>query len=104
MDENGNLLADPQKILNRWKNIFNRVLNVHRVHSIRQKDIQRAEPLVPEPSIFEVEIATGKLRCYKSPGTDQIPAEFIKSGCEMLYFEIHKIICSIWNKEEIPQH
>jgi hypothetical protein len=25
-DENGNLLADPQTVLNRWKNFFNQVL------------------------------------------------------------------------------
>jgi hypothetical protein len=36
-----------------------------------------AEPLVPEPSSFEVEIGTEKLKRYKSPGTDQIPAEII---------------------------
>jgi hypothetical protein len=46
-DENGNLLADPQNILNRWKHFFNQVLNVHGVHNVRQKDIQTAEPLVP---------------------------------------------------------
>jgi hypothetical protein len=27
-DENSNLLADPQNVLNRWKNFFNQVLNV----------------------------------------------------------------------------
>jgi hypothetical protein len=31
-DENGNLLADPQNVLNRWKNFLNQVLNVHGVH------------------------------------------------------------------------
>jgi hypothetical protein len=31
-DENGNLLADPQSALNKWKNFFNQVLNVHGVH------------------------------------------------------------------------
>jgi hypothetical protein len=56
------------------------VLNVHRVHNVRQKDIQMAEPLVPEPSLVEVEIATGKLKSYKSPSTDQILAEMIKEG------------------------
>jgi hypothetical protein len=59
------------------------VLNIHGVHNVRQKDIHTAQPLVPEPSLVEVEIATGKLS-YKSPGTDQIPAELIKAGIETL--------------------
>jgi hypothetical protein len=33
-DENGNLLADPQSVLNRWKIFFNQVLNVHGVHDL----------------------------------------------------------------------
>jgi hypothetical protein len=31
-------------------------------------DINPAEPLVPEPSLVEAEIAIGKLKHYKSPG------------------------------------
>jgi hypothetical protein len=73
------------------------------VHNVRQMDIHTAEPLVPEPSLVEVEIAIGKLRSYKSPGSDNIPAELIKAGDETLCSEIHKIICSTWNKEELPQ-
>jgi hypothetical protein len=62
-----------------------------------------AEPLVPEPSLAEVEIAIGKLKSYKSPGTDQIPSKLIKAGGETLYSEIQRLICPIWNKEELPQ-
>jgi hypothetical protein len=51
------------------------VLNVHGVHDVGQLDIHTAEPLVPESSFVEVEIAIGKLKQYKSPGTDQILAE-----------------------------
>jgi hypothetical protein len=50
-----------------------------------------------------VEIAIRELKSYKSPSTDNIPAEFIKAGGEILYPEIHRLICSIWNKEEFPQ-
>jgi hypothetical protein len=102
-DVNGNLIADPQSVLNRWKNFFNQALNVHGFHNVRQMDIHTAEPLVPEPSLVEVEIAIRKLKSYKSPGTDQIPAELIKAGSEILCSEIHKLICPIWNKEELPQ-
>jgi hypothetical protein len=78
------------------------VLNVHRVHDVRQMDIHTAEPLVPEPSLVEVEISIGKLKNYKFPGTDQIPS-MIKAGGETLYSEIHRLICHIWKKEELPQ-
>jgi hypothetical protein len=66
-------------------------------------DIHTAEPLLPKPSPIEVEIAIGKLKSYKFPGTDQIPAELIKAGGETLCSEIHRLIWSVWNKEEFPQ-
>jgi hypothetical protein len=78
------------------------VLNVHGVHDIGQMAIHKAEPLVPKPSLVEVEIAIGKLKTYKSPGTDQIPAELIKAGSETCS-ATHKVIPSIWNKEELPR-
>jgi hypothetical protein len=73
------------------------VSNVDGVHDVRQMAIHTAEPLVSEPSLVEVEIAIGKLKHYKFPGTDQIPAELIKVKGEILCSEIHKLICSIWN-------
>jgi hypothetical protein len=45
---------------------------------IRQTETQTAGPFVPEPSVSEVEVAIGKLKMYKSPGADQIPAELIQ--------------------------
>jgi hypothetical protein len=66
-------------------------------------DINTAEPLVPEPGLVKVEIAIGKLKSRKSLDTDQILAKLIKAGAEMLCSEINELICSIWNKEELPQ-
>ena len=77
-------------------------LNVHEVNDTRQAEIHTVEPLVPEPSVFEVELAIEKLKNYKSPGTDQIPAEFIKAGGRTICGEIHKLNIYIWNKEESP--
>jgi hypothetical protein len=101
-DERGHLLADPHKILNRLKNYFCQLLNVHRAGGVRQTEMHTAEPFVPEPSATEVEVAIGKLKRYKSPGVDQIPGELIQAGGETLRSEIHKLIKLIWNKEELP--
>jgi hypothetical protein len=60
------------------------------------------EPLVPEPSAFEVEIYIGKVKSHKSSGIDQIPAEFVKVEGRTIRSEIHKRINSIWNKQELP--
>jgi hypothetical protein len=83
-DENGDLLADSHNILNRWKNYFSQLLNLHRVSDVRQIEIHTAEPLVADPRHFEAEISIATLKGYKSPGNDQIPAELIQAGGEIL--------------------
>ena len=72
-------------------------------NDVRQTEIHTAEPLVPEPSAFEVEMAIEKLKSYKSPGIDQIPAELIQAGGRKICSEIHKLNNYIWNKEELPE-
>ena len=78
-------------------------MKVHGVSDINHKVIHTAEQLVPEPSAFEFELAIEKLKSHKSPGIDQIPAELIKEGGRIIRHEIHKLIISIWNKEELPE-
>ena len=58
---------------------------------------------MPKPNALEDELAIEKLRSHKSPGIDQIPEEFIKAGSRTICYEIHKLIISIWNKEELPE-
>jgi len=58
---------------------------------------------VPVPTTSEFEIAIEKLKRHKSPGTDQIPEEFIKAGCRIIKSEIHNLINSIQNEEELPE-
>ena len=83
--------------------LFPQILNVHGVNDVRQTEIHTAEPLVPGPSASDVELAIKKLKSHKSPGVDQIPAELIKAGGRTFLCEIHKLIISIWNKEELPE-
>jgi hypothetical protein len=47
-----------------------------------------------------------KVEKYKSPGSDEIPAELIQARGETLWSEIHNLvnsfINSIWNKKNLP--
>jgi len=102
-DEKGELVADPHSIMARWRNYFFQLLNVHEDNDVRQAEIHTVEPLMPEPSAFEVQLAIAKLKNHKSPGIDQIPAELIKASGRTTCRAIHKLIISIWNKEELPE-
>jgi len=103
-DERGDLVTDSHSILARWRNHFCQLLNVHGENAVRQTEIHMAEPLVPELSVFEVELAIEELKNHKLPGIDQIPVEFIKVGGRTIHYEIHKLITSIWKKEELPEN
>jgi hypothetical protein len=43
-----------------------------------------AEPLVPGPSCLEVKISIAKFKKYELPSSDQIPAQLIQAGGEIL--------------------
>jgi hypothetical protein len=51
---------------------------------------------------LEVEIAIEKVKRYRSTGTDEILAEVIQAGGNILRSDIHKLSNSVWNKEELP--
>jgi hypothetical protein len=74
---------------------------LHGVTDVRHTEIHTAEPLVPEPSAFEVYLAIEKLKSNQSPGNDQIPAELIKAGGRTICNKVHKLIIYVWNKEGI---
>jgi hypothetical protein len=80
-DEKGDLVTEPHSIL-LGKGNFSQLLNVQGVNDVGQTAIRTAEPLVSEPSAFEVGLTIEKLKRHKSPGIDQIPAELIKGGVE----------------------
>jgi hypothetical protein len=48
-------------------------------------------------------MAIEKMKSYESSGIDKILVELIQAGGNTLCSEIHRLINSIWNKEELPQ-
>jgi hypothetical protein len=75
----------------------------HSVNDVRQTEIHTTEPLIPERSSAECETAIETVKRNESPDTDQIPAKLIQARGNTICSEIHKLINSIWDKEELPE-
>jgi hypothetical protein len=85
-------------ILAKWKINSSQLLYARGLNDVTPTEIHTAEPLVPEPSAFEVEMAIKKLKGPKSTAIDQISAELIKAGCRTIRSEIHKLVNSVLEK------
>jgi hypothetical protein len=94
-DEKGDLITDSHSIFKKWRTYLSQLLNVHGVNYVRQTEIHKAEPLVPECSASEVEMVIENLKRRKSLDIDQSPAELIKAGGRTIRSDIHKLINSI---------
>jgi hypothetical protein len=57
-----------------------------------------------DSSSFEAEIAIVKFKKCKFLGSDEIPAEIIQAGGKILLSAIHKLMNSIYSKEELTDH
>jgi hypothetical protein len=66
-------------------------------------EILTTEPLVCDPSPFDVENASSELKRYKLLGSDQILVELIRARCGTLHSEIPELINSDWSNEDLLQ-
>ena len=84
------MFSGSYSILARWGNYvyFSQLLNARGVSEVIQTEEHAIEPVVPEPSAFEFELAIANLKSHKSQGIDQIPAEFIKEGGRSICYAI----------------
>jgi hypothetical protein len=56
------LVTNSHIISDKCGNHFSQQLKVHEVNNVRQTEIHRAEPIVPEPSACEFDMAIEKLK------------------------------------------
>ena len=107
LSADGNTLyTDKEKILKRWAEHFNNVLN--RPSSINEAAIARLLQDAPNMSVLntvkgdEVLKATKKLLNGKTPGVDGIPGEVFKKGGPKLITKLTEIF-NMLHQECIPQ-
>ena len=103
----GTLLTGKSEIQVRLKEQYSAILNTknpsnfncfHDVHSC-----DTIHSLSEPPTLQEVTKATNNLKHIKSPGPDGIPTELLKYGGLALNTELHTLMKSVWDSEEVPQ-
>ncbi len=101
------LLTEKEKILDRWAEHFNNVLN--RPSTINEEAISKLpqvevdSSLSVPPTVEETEEAINLLSNGKAPGPDAIPAEVYKAGGRVLVEKLTELFQSMWNQEALPQ-
>ena len=101
------LITDKAKILERWSEHFEAVLN--RPSTINDEAINRLDlveinhAMGHPPEEQEVEKAILQLASGKAPGTDDIPAEIYKAGGPIIIKKVTKLLCLFWKRRLIPQ-
>ena len=101
------LLTDRDKILERWAEHFDTVLN--RPSAINADAIARLPQVKTNASLddliteLEVRKAIGALSTGKAPGSDAIPAEIYKTGGTCLIAKLTELFNIMQQQESIPQ-
>ena len=100
-------ITEPTKIVERWKEYFDGLLNEE---TIIDESIINEIPQYPEhtnmsdpPTIEEVQSAIKNSKSNKSPGVDGIPAEIFKAGGARLTEKLHQLILRCWEQKSLPQ-
>ena len=108
LSADGNTLyTDKEKILKRWAEHFNNVLN--RPSSTNEAAIARLPQAAPNMSLIntvkedEVLKATNKLLNGKAPGADAIPGEILKKGGPKLITKLTELFNIMLHQGCIPQ-
>lgn len=102
-DKTGHLLTSVEDQLARWREHFQEVLN--RPPPQNPPDLEPGDPLninIGEITKQEIRKALKSLKNGKAAGEDNIPAEALKEGGEVMVDHLHILLNLIWRTGEIP--
>ena len=101
----GRRLTTEREQLDRWKEHFNEVLNQQEpdfLLDLSNEDIRAVLNVnMGEISVEEVQKALKNLKNNKAAGIDELQAELLKNGGEILESELVKLFNNIWRQESI---
>ena len=108
-DREGHLIAEHEKVLSRWAEHFEELLDQASESGWREKEresIGNTDDNTAEsntPSLWEVNEAIKSLQNHKAPGEDTINAELLKYGGEHVVRAVQVLIGKVWKEEQMPE-
>ncbi|CAF2129927.1 unnamed protein product [Rotaria magnacalcarata] len=108
-DKNGKLLVNSTDRLERWREYFCELFNIHstvdpdvineiQITTPSRSDLERQNA---QPSIEEVERALNQMKSRKAPGSDEVTADILKAGGEPVIKWLHEIFNDVWENEKM---
>jgi hypothetical protein len=102
------LLNEEEKIVGRWREYFNELLNESLTETEEKEQYTTGSVLDDEIDVDplgleEIRRAVKCLKNNKAAGADNIPAEFYKYGGEEMIRALHILISQIWSEEVTPE-
>ena len=106
-DADGNILTEENAVRNRWREYFDRLLNVDdgrevEMNEIELNDADRNARMAIELNEDEVRKAVKKLKKGKSPGIDGITSEMLKYGGDSIIKWLTRVCMVCLMKGEVP--
>ena len=103
-DKNGNILVQPNKVLERWKEYCSNLYKIGRpiANPLHGKNIQHMVINHTAPTLSEVKAAVKSLKNNKSPGNDCVQGELIKMAPDQVIDAYHQLCVKIWESGEWP--
>lgn len=99
-------MSSPSERLQRWREFFYELYNNDPPQGPALEPPTADDPREPffegEPTSIEVKAAIKSLKNRKAPGADQVTAEMIKTGGDVLLQWLHALILQVWRSAKIP--
>ena len=103
----GTFVRSTDERLKRWQEYFQQLYNFPPPSTPLPTPPDSNAPHEPipdnEPTTAEIRHAIKQLKTRKAAGEDEVTAEALKAGGEILVKQLHSILQLIWHTEEIPR-
>ena len=103
LDERGKPLQKGEEKLERWKQHFEKVLNVQNEVEVNVlEDLEDHSETDMTQLTGEVEQAVKKLQNGRAAGEDEVVAEMLKNGGEVMIDWLLEILQEVWRTKQLP--